>query len=345
MLHVYGPTESTTFASWYEVTEVPPGSGSVPIGRPISGSSAYVVDGGGELVPVGVAGELWVGGLGVARGYVGAPGLTASRFVPDPFGGVLGGRLYRTGDVVRWRVDGCLEFVGRVDSQVKVRGFRVEPGEVEARLVEHPGVAHAVVVAREFGAGDRRLAAYYVPSAEPAEPGGVSGVSVAGLRAFLGGVLPEYMIPGSFTAVPVLPLTANGKLDVAALPVPVGRPEGAGAPVPAVTPVERVLTEIWGDVLRQPGIGVHDNFFELGGHSLQAVRLAFRVRQELGVELTMHDVLDTATVAAQAERIGRRLSAEQPALTLRLLAELDELTDDEVSAELAAHGHEPGEES
>jgi acyl-coenzyme A synthetase/AMP-(fatty) acid ligase/acyl carrier protein len=295
----YGPTETTTFATVHPV-EAGELNGSVPIGRPIANTRAYVLDPGLEPVPVGVAGELYLGGAGVARGYLGRPGLTAERFVPDPFGpalgGEFGGRLYRTGDRVRWRADGSLEFLGRVDNQVKLRGHRVEPGEVEAVLGEHPAVRAAAVIAREDAPGEKRLVAYLVPE-DPAP-------TMSELRRFLKERLPDFMVPAGFVLLESLPISPNGKLDRRALPAP---DAGASGPeddyVAPRTPVEELLATIWATVLRVDRVGVHSNFFELGGHSLMATQVISRIAASLGVELPLRAIFEAPTVAELAARI------------------------------------------
>jgi amino acid adenylation domain-containing protein len=295
----YGPTESTTFASCHPVVTGDPVD-SVPIGRPIANTRAYVLDGHMGPVPVGVPGELYLGGLGLARGYLGRPGLTAERFVPDPFGpafgGEFGGRLYRTGDRVRWRADGALEFLGRMDDQIKVRGHRVEPGEVEAALREHPAVRAAVVVAREDIPGEKRLVAYLVPE-QPA-------LGVGELRAFLHQRLPDFMVPSAFVLLAELPLSANGKVDRRLLPGPVGQSaELAEAFVAPRGPIEELLASIWATVLRIDRVGVHDNFFELGGHSLLATQVISRILATLGVELPLRAIFEAPTVAGLADHV------------------------------------------
>ncbi|HEX8695423.1 MAG TPA: non-ribosomal peptide synthase/polyketide synthase, partial [Longimicrobium sp.] len=295
LVNGYGPTECTTFACTYTVPPGGVGAGPVPIGRPIANARAYVLDGDFRPVPIGVAGELFLGGDGVARGYLGRPGPTAERFVPDPLGGEPGARLYRTGDRARWRADGELEFLGRLDFQVKVRGYRIEPGEIEAALLEHPEVREAVVLVREDAPGEKRLVAY-VAGREGSEP------SAAALRAHLGERLPGYMVPGAFVVLDALPLTANGKVDRRSLPEP-GRQPSTSAHVAPRTAVEEVLAEIWGAVLGVERVGVEDNFFELGGHSLVATRLVSRVRQAFGVELPLRAVFEAQTVAELALRV------------------------------------------
>jgi amino acid adenylation domain-containing protein len=295
----YGPTESTTFASCHPVVTGDPVD-SVPIGRPIANTRAYVLDGHMGPVPVGVPGELYLGGLGLARGYLGRPGLTAERFVPDPFGpafgGEFGGRLYRTGDQVRWRADGALEFLGRMDDQIKVRGHRVEPAEVEAALREHPAVRAAVVVAREDIPGEKRLVAYLVPE-QPA-------LGVSELRTFLHQRLPDFMVPSAFVLLAELPLSANGKVDRRLLPRPVGQSaELAEAFVAPRGPIEELLASIWATVLRIDRVGVHDNFFELGGHSLLATQVISRILATLGVELPLRAIFEAPTVAGLADHV------------------------------------------
>ncbi|MFD9204206.1 phosphopantetheine-binding protein, partial [Streptomyces anthocyanicus] len=238
----------------------------------MANTQVYVLDGRLEPVPVGVAGELFIGGAGVTRGYLGRPGLSAERFVADPFA-ADGGRLYRSGDRVRWLVDGRLEFLGRVDEQVKVRGFRIEPGEIEAALVGHEAVGSAVVVGHGTGV-ERRLVAYVVP-ADQAE--GVP--SASGLREWLRAGLPEYMVPSLFVELAALPLTPNGKIDRKALPEPHGSLGGLeGLYVPPATVSEELLAGIWSQVLGLDRVGVTDGFFDLGGHSLLAMQVVSRIR-------------------------------------------------------------------
>jgi acyl-coenzyme A synthetase/AMP-(fatty) acid ligase/acyl carrier protein len=299
LLNGYGPTESTTFATCHPVV---PGDlrDSVPIGRPIANTRVYVLDRLMGPVPVGVPGELYLGGVGLARGYLGRPGLTAERFAPDPFGppfgGEFGGRLYRTGDRVRWRADGALEFLGRMDDQIKVRGHRVEPGEVEASLRAHPAVRAAVVVAREDIPGEKCLVAYLVPE-QPA-PG------VSELRAFLHQRLPDFMVPSAFVVLEQLPLSPNGKVDRRSLPPPVGEPSDSVEPFVAPRgPIEELLAGIWAAVLRVDRVGIHDNFFELGGHSLLATQVISRILTTLGVELPLRAVFEAPTVAGLAGHV------------------------------------------
>ncbi|TYR65651.1 amino acid adenylation domain-containing protein, partial [Streptomyces parvus] len=296
LLHVYGPTETTTFSTWYPVTRTP--DRTVPIGRAITNTRAYVLDPALEPVPVGVVGELYIGGPGVARGYLGQPGPTAERFQADPFGAAPSERMYRTGDLVRWLPEGALEFVGRADQQIKLRGFRIEPGEIEAALVGHPAVREATVVVIGQDSG-RRLAAYV--TAEP----GLGVPPQAELRPFLRRSLPEFMIPATLVVLDSLPLTPSGKIDRRALPEPpahTGTGPDTGRVAPR-TPVERVLAEAWGEVLGLDDVGVHDNFFELGGDSILAIQLMARVRQD-GVTLSPKIVFDNQTVAELAAVAG-----------------------------------------
>ncbi|HEX2210185.1 MAG TPA: amino acid adenylation domain-containing protein, partial [Longimicrobium sp.] len=299
----YGPTETTITATVFEVAgEV---EGEVPIGRAMPNARTYILS--GDLHPLG-EGELCIGGEGVARGYVGRPALTAERFVPDPFG-APGSRLYRTGDRARWRRDGEIEFLGRVDEQVKIAGFRVEPGEVEAVLAEHSAVAHAAVIAREFDGAGVRLVAYAVPCAD--------GVDEGELRRWLRARLPGFMVPSALVLLDALPLNAHGKLDRRAFPPPMTL-DAPGAFAEPRGETEREVARAWRQVLGiDPGAGA--DFWELGGHSLLAMQVLARIRQRLGVELPVRALFDAPTVAALAAKVdGARAEAvHQPAAPLR----------------------------
>ncbi len=290
LINAYGPTEATVWSTW----DTPaPSDAAVRIGRPIAGAPAYVVTPDLRLAPVGVPGELCLAGAGLARGYLGEPALTAERFVPDPFG-PPGSRLYRTGDLARWTSDGRLDFLGRLDHQVKVHGFRIEPGEIEAHLAALSGVARVAVVAREDRPGDRRLVAYVVS---------VPGITLAAseLRASLRRTLPDYMVPSAFVQLDALPLNANGKLDRQALPPPDPRP--ASEPCAPGTPVEDQLARIWAEVLGVQAVSIHDNFFELGGDSIQCIQVAARARQA-GIQITVAQMFEQQSVAGLAAVAG-----------------------------------------
>jgi acyl-coenzyme A synthetase/AMP-(fatty) acid ligase len=294
VVNLYGPTEACIDASFHVAGARDPAS-VAPIGRPVDGTRLYVLDAVHRLLPPGAAGELCISGAGVARGYVGRAALTAEKFVPDPFAGAPGARMYRSGDRVRWGADGALEFLGRADLQVKVRGVRVEPGEVEAALAALPGVGAAAVVAREDRPGDVRLAAYVAPadSAAPPEPDA--------LRRALAAVLPDAMVPSAFVVLDRLPLTPSGKTDRRALPAP-GEAAGAEFVEPA-TATERVLAEIWREVLGVERVGADDSFFALGGHSLLAVQAATRIRAALGVEVPLRTLFDEPRLRGLAARL------------------------------------------
>jgi amino acid adenylation domain-containing protein len=296
----YGPTENTTFTACHTVRDEDLERGSIPVGRPVAGTQAYVLDARMRPVPAGVPGELYAGGQGLARGYLGRPAQTAQSFVPDPFSGVPGARLYRTGDRARWRDDGTLEFGGRLDQQVKIRGFRIEPGEIEAALRAHLHVGDAVVDARADGAAGRRLVAYVIPR------DGVAP-SAAEMRDALAGRLPAHMVPSAFVVLDALPLTPNGKVDRRALPEP--EVEAGAGPAPR-TPTEEVLAGLWSEVLGVDLPGRDDDFFHLGGHSLLATRLASRIRQAFAVEVPLRAVFEAPTLAAMAERVDVALRGE-----------------------------------
>jgi len=294
LFNTYGPTEATIVATRCELPPDLAVAGEVPIGRPVPGAWTRVADPRLELAPAGVPGELCLGGAGLARGYLGRPDLTAERFVPDPWAETPGERLYRTGDLVRLLPSGDLEFLGRVDHQVKIRGFRVELREIEAALGRHPGVAEAVVTAREDVPGDLRLAAYLVPR----DPG--ADLAVAELRAFLRERLPDYMIPAAFVVLPALPLSSHGKVDRRALPAP-GRARSAEASrVAPRTPAEEMIAAIWGELLGIDGVGATDNFFELGGHSLLLPQVMHRLRKAFQIEIPLRALFDEPTVEGLA---------------------------------------------
>ena len=294
----YGPTEGTTFTCCYDVPADGAILNTVPIGRPIANTQVYVLDAHLRPAPVGVAGELYIGGDGLARGYVNRPGLTAEKFIPNPFAPQPGARMYRAGDLARYLPGGEIEFLGRLDSQLKIRGFRIELGEIESVLGRYGAVAQAVVVARDNGAGDKQLVAYLV-----AEEGG--DVSPAGLKDYLRRHLPDYMIPAAFVVLEQLPLTPNGKVDRKALPAPErAAAEGYNAPR---TPLEELLAGIWADVLGIERVAIDDNFFDLGGHSLLATQIMARIGDSFHLSLPLRELFESPTVAGLAERIQAAL--------------------------------------
>jgi amino acid adenylation domain-containing protein len=305
LVNGYGPTESTTFACCHPIDTCPGADAiSIPIGRPIANTDVYVVDRAGALVASGVPGELLIGGDGVACGYVNRPELTAERFVASPL--APGRRLYRTGDRVRWRDGGVLEFLGRFDDQVKIRGYRIEPAEVETALAAHPGVREVAVVAREDGAAGRMLAAYVVPAAAGLD---AAGLDAAGLRRFLADRLPPFMIPSAFVTLDALPVTANGKLDRGALPAP--RPT-APALVASRTPLEAQLASLWADLLGVDTVGITDDFFALGGDSLLAARMIQQVGELHGVRLPLAALYSHPTIQGLSAALGAGNGAVSP---------------------------------
>jgi len=290
--HVYGPTESTVFATCHDVYEVTENAVTVPIGRPISNTSIYIVDANNKLQPVGVAGELCVAGDGLARGYLNRPDLTAEKFVDSPY--VQGERMYRTGDLAKWLPDGSIEYVGRIDQQVKIRGYRIELGEIEAQLLNVEDVQEAVVVARDTDTGEKHLCAYYI-AMRPLEANH--------LREVMGQAMPSYMLPAHFIQLEQLPLTPNGKVDRKALPAPEEGRSGETFVAPR-TPLEAQLVQIWQDVLGISSVSVTDHFFELGGHSLKATLLVNRLHQELNIEMPLKDVFQYPTLEVMAKRLS-----------------------------------------
>jgi amino acid adenylation domain-containing protein len=303
VFNLYGPTEDTTYSTFALITR--DATGNPSIGRPIANTQVYILDSTLEPVALGVAGELYLGGAGLARGYLHRPDLTAERFIPDALGGAAGARLYRTGDVGRYSLSGEIEYLGRIDKQVKVRGYRIELGEIEAVLGEYASISEAAVVLREDAPDEKRLSAYFV-----AEQG--HAVSIGELRAFLQERLPGYMIPSVFVELNALPLTLNGKLDRRALPVPAeARPTLESSYVLPRTPMEEILAAIWVDVLKLENVGVNDNFFELGGHSLLATKIVSRVRTIFQTELTLRTFMERPTVASVAEAVEASFREEQ----------------------------------
>lgn len=293
LIHVYGPTENTTFTSWYPVEDVPEKALTVPIGRPVSNTRIYLLDRHHHPVPVGATGELYAAGDGLAQGYLNRPELTAEKFVPGPFSTAGDARLYRTGDLARYRADGTIEFLGRIDNQIKIRGFRVEPEEIEAVLGQHDSVHSAAVAVHEDTPGDKRLGAYVVQKRDTTEND---------LRTFLKEKLPDYMVPSYFVFLDALPLTPNGKVDRGALP----RLQGIRAELERTIEaprdkVERRLTRLWENVLGTRPIGIKDNFFDLGGHSLLAARAAAKIKKQLGKDVPMDIIFRAPTVEQLAE--------------------------------------------
>ncbi|MFC4547675.1 condensation domain-containing protein, partial [Paenactinomyces guangxiensis] len=306
LVNMYGPTETTVYVTYKEITAEEIRSNTSNIGRPLPTVSMYVLDGDQQLQPVGIPGELYIGGEGVSRGYLNRPDLTEERFVPNPF--VPGERMYRTGDLVRRLPNGELEYLGRMDDQVKIRGYRIELGEIEAQLLKHPAVKEAVVTARKDGRSQADLCAYVVPD-------GILDHSE--LRQHLAQTLPDYMIPSYLVELETLPLTTNGKVDKKALPEPSGQVQTGVQYTAPTNQTEAILARIWEDVLEVERVGIHDNFFELGGHSLKAMKLAARIHKELGPEIPLRELFSWPTIKELAvyikEAEGDSYQAIEPA--------------------------------
>jgi hypothetical protein len=323
LINAYGPTEATVVGTLYNA-DGNTTAHNVPIGRPIGNVRIYILDKNGHLVPIGVLGELYIGGDSLARGYWNRSDLTAEKFIPDSFAKEPGARLYRTGDLARYLPDGNIEFLGRIDNQVKIRGFRIEPGEIEEALGQHASIREAVVGIHEESSGNRRLIAYVV-----AIPG--SALSINELRKYLRHKLPEYMVPSVFVMLESLPLTANGKIDRRALPRPdQSRPELDQRFVAPRTPTEELLVEIWANILQVDKVGVHDNFFDLGGHSLLATQVMARACDALRTDLPLRALFEDPTVAGLAERFFeiQTRTVEKDKLT-DLLGEIESLSEEQ----------------
>jgi amino acid adenylation domain-containing protein len=338
ILNHYGPTEATVGCCAFAVGDGPGAyaPSTVPIGGPIANDACYVLDERLAPVPLGVPGRLFVGGAGVARGYVGAPELTAERFLDDPFSTAPGARMYDTGDVVRWLPDGALEFLGRVDEQVKIRGYRVEPAEVETALRSHPAVREAVVTTWQSAAGDVRLVAYCT----------VDGVTdPTDLRGYLGTLVPEFMLPSAIAVLDFFPQTPSGKVDRLALPDPETIGESAADYIAPRTPVEQAIAEIWSHVLGVEQIGMEDDFFALGGHSLLATQVVAQVRSDFAVDLPLHSLFTYPTVESLAAEIVQMMGDSEQDETAKLMAELEGLSDEEAERLLAGEhsAPEPGQ--
>ena len=298
LINEYGPTETVVGCCVYEVQPGDPQNGSVPIGRPIDNTQLYVLDPDLQPVPLGEMGELYIGGAGVARGYWNRPELTQERFLPDPFSGIPGARIYKSGDLARYRIDGILEYLGRADNQVKVRGYRIELGEIEAVLASHPAVQSCAVLAREDQPGERELVGYVSPAKnQPPTP--------EELRKFLGQRLPVYMVPAHYVLLESLPLTPNGKVDRKSLPAPsVDSNGGTNKVVAARSQTEKTLAAIWAELLKVDSVGIDDSFFDLGGHSLLVFKAVSRIRDAFGVDLPVEDLFENPTVAGIAKLLS-----------------------------------------
>jgi amino acid adenylation domain-containing protein len=297
LINGYGPTEGTTFTCCHTISNDDSQGTSIPIGRPIANTQVYVLDSENELVPVGSEGELCIAGDGLARGYLNQPELTMEKFVQHPFSSQPGARIYKTGDLARYRPDGVIEFLGRLDGQVKISGYRIELGEIETVLMHHPSVKSAIVLARQDGPGEKKLVAYVVAQSQ--------GCSLSELRTFLQGKLPAYMLPSAFVPLSSLPLSPNGKVDRAALPAPeVASSTTAETPASPQTEIERKIAIVWQRVLGLKQVNVEDNFFDVGGDSLQLLEAHAELQKTVSPELVVTDLFEYPTVRALAKHLG-----------------------------------------
>jgi amino acid adenylation domain-containing protein len=329
LVNAYGPTENTTFTTWYDAQESDIGARMIPIGQPLSNTEVWVLDQQSRMVPVGVPGELCIGGDGLARGYIGRPELTAEKFVPHPYSRNAGARLYRTGDLVRYREDGNIEFLKRMDQQVKVRGFRVELGEIESTLNQYRAVMESIVVDRKDSSGDIRLIAYFVPEV------GVEPTSLE-LLTFLQEKLPSYMLPSAFMAIKEIPLTPNGKVDRRALPAPEQIEVSTAGFIAPRTEMEQLVAEIWCEILGITQVGADSNFFDLGGHSLLATRVMNRIRERCGVELPLRVLFEFPTVVSLAAKLDdARPKETELSRILDILVNMENISEEEVTTLLA----------
>jgi amino acid adenylation domain-containing protein len=329
LVNAYGPTENTTFTTWYDAQESDIGARMIPIGQPLSNTEVWVLDQQSRMVPVGVPGELCIGGDGLARGYIRRPELTAEKFVPHPYSRNAGARLYRTGDLVRYREDGNIEFLKRMDQQVKVRGFRVELGEIESTLNQYRAVMESIVVDRKDSSGDIRLIAYFVPE------DGVEPTSLE-LLTFLQEKLPSYMLPSAFMAIKEIPLTPNGKVDRRALPAPEQIEVSTAGFIAPRTEMEQLVAEIWCEILGITQVGADSNFFDLGGHSLLATRVMNRIRERCGVELPLRVLFEFPTVVSLAAKLDdARPKETELSRILDILVNMENISEEEVTTLLA----------
>jgi amino acid adenylation domain-containing protein len=329
LMNAYGPTECSDDVSHHPIHHVTAAEEhNVSIGRPIGNMRLYIVDQHLRALPVGVRGELCVGGVGVGRGYLREPARTAEVFVPDLFSEEGSSRLYRTGDLACWRADGTVQFLGRIDYQVKIRGYRIELGEIDAALEEHESVEEALVTVREDTPGNKRLVAYLVPALQTAPV-------ISELRGYLKEKLPEYMVPSAFVILDEMPLTPNGKIDRRALPSPgTARPESERSFVAPRNPTEETLARILLQILNLQQVGVHDDFFELGGHSLLATQVISRLREAFHVELPLREIFEHPTIAELAQVISRLQTQQKEKEEREVMETINQLSEEEVEAML-----------